>query len=548
MPIDGVRRRFAGWFDGSLELALTGREAVWAVRSLSDGALVGSTRYLAIEPAHRRLEIGHTWYAPQVWAHPGQPGLQARPAALRVRDAGLQPRRAEDRQPQPALPGGDRQAGRDARRGVPRPHGPPRRLAAGLGLFLDRAGRVAGGARATRRRGWAPRRPQRRSSAMRQWTIDAFASEPFRGNPACVVEPFDAWPDDAAGCRRWPPRTTRPRPPSCCGPTIRPGSACAGSPRRSRCRSAATRRWPAPMRCSPSLGSPRRAVTFDTQSGPLTVAATGAGYRMDFPASMPRADRIRRRAWPRRWARAGGGVGRPYLVAILADEAAVRALAPDLARARADRRRRAGRARQRRRERSARPGAGYDVVSRFFAPGSGIPEDPATGSLHCILAPLFAAEAGPPAAALPPGLPGPRRRPRLRGEGRAGADRRPGGDGGREPAQGRVVRRAQAAAAAASPGSADHAAHGVVELGDLDRLGDVAVHAGGEVFLDLVRPWRWRSARRSGCARGRSRASAARIARVAARPSITGICMSIRIRSKSPRAPGLHRLRGRRRP
>ena len=26
---------------------------------------------------------------------------------------------------------------------------------------------------------------------MRQWTVDAFAAEPFKGNPACVVEPFD---------------------------------------------------------------------------------------------------------------------------------------------------------------------------------------------------------------------------------------------------------------------------------------------------------------------------------------------------------------------
>ena len=30
---------------------------------------------------------------------------------------------------------------------------------------------------------------------MRQWMIDAFASLPFRGNPACVVEPFEAWPE-----------------------------------------------------------------------------------------------------------------------------------------------------------------------------------------------------------------------------------------------------------------------------------------------------------------------------------------------------------------
>jgi predicted PhzF superfamily epimerase YddE/YHI9 len=29
------------------------------------------------------------------------------------------------------------------------------------------------------------------------------------------------------------------------------------------------------------------------------------------------------------------------------------------------------------------------VVSRFFAPGFGIPEDPTTGSAHCILSPLY---------------------------------------------------------------------------------------------------------------------------------------------------------------
>jgi predicted PhzF superfamily epimerase YddE/YHI9 len=42
----------------------------------------------------------------------------------------------------------------------------------------------------------------------------------------------------------------------------------------------------------------------------------------------------------------------------------------------------------------ADPGRPYEVVSRFFAPGSGIPEDPTTGSAHCILAPLFADRLG----------------------------------------------------------------------------------------------------------------------------------------------------------
>ena len=33
--------------------------------------------------------------------------------------------------------------------------------------------------------------------------------------------------------------------------------------------------------------------------------------------------------------------------------------------------------------------APYDFVSRFFAPGAGIDEDPATGSAHCCLGPYW---------------------------------------------------------------------------------------------------------------------------------------------------------------
>jgi PhzF family phenazine biosynthesis protein len=36
----------------------------------------------------------------------------------------------------------------------------------------------------------------------------------------------------------------------------------------------------------------------------------------------------------------------------------------------------------------------WDFVSRFFAPGAGIPEDPVTGSAHCCLAPFWAARLG----------------------------------------------------------------------------------------------------------------------------------------------------------
>ena len=40
------------------------------------------------------------------------------------------------------------------------------------------------------------------------------------------------------------------------------------------------------------------------------------------------------------------------------------------------------------------PGDQCDFVSRFFAPGAGIPEDPATGSSHCTLVPYWSNRLG----------------------------------------------------------------------------------------------------------------------------------------------------------
>lgn len=39
-------------------------------------------------------------------------------------------------------------------------------------------------------------------------------------------------------------------------------------------------------------------------------------------------------------------------------------------------------------------GKDYDFVSRYFAPGAGIPEDPVTGSIHATLVPFWAARLG----------------------------------------------------------------------------------------------------------------------------------------------------------
>jgi len=58
---------FAAWFGEAMEAARRGEEVPFAVRDARAGALVGSTRYLALAPEHRRLEVGWTWYAPAVW-------------------------------------------------------------------------------------------------------------------------------------------------------------------------------------------------------------------------------------------------------------------------------------------------------------------------------------------------------------------------------------------------------------------------------------------------------------------------------------------------
>jgi N-acetyltransferase len=57
-----------------IEAALAMREdkgaMPFAVRDAANGEIVGSTRFFNVEAAHRRLEIGHTWYAKRVQRTP----------------------------------------------------------------------------------------------------------------------------------------------------------------------------------------------------------------------------------------------------------------------------------------------------------------------------------------------------------------------------------------------------------------------------------------------------------------------------------------------
>jgi predicted PhzF superfamily epimerase YddE/YHI9 len=137
--------------------------------------------------------------------------------------------------------------------------------------------------------------------------------------------------------------------------------------------------------------APQTAARFHTKSGLLTAIRSANTIDMDFPAKVvertdPPTDLLPALGAEAVW------VGRnrmDYLVE-LADERTVRRVTPDhtrLARvacrgvivtAKADR------------------GTEADFVSRFFAPQSGIAEDPVTGSAHCALGPYWQDRLGKP--------------------------------------------------------------------------------------------------------------------------------------------------------
>jgi RimJ/RimL family protein N-acetyltransferase len=56
-----------GWIAESLKAAQDGSQFPFAIIHKASGKAVGSTRYMDIAPADRRLEIGWTWYSPDHW-------------------------------------------------------------------------------------------------------------------------------------------------------------------------------------------------------------------------------------------------------------------------------------------------------------------------------------------------------------------------------------------------------------------------------------------------------------------------------------------------
>jgi PhzF family phenazine biosynthesis protein len=138
--------------------------------------------------------------------------------------------------------------------------------------------------------------------------------------------------------------------------------------------------------CSHGRRSP---VRFQTRSGTLTVALVGELLVMDFPALPPAKESVT--PTPAMLAALGHSPtalfsippihGADYFLATYEDAAAVASLRPDTA---------AMGALGANVLATAAGEGDVDFVSRFFAPASGVDEDPVTGSAHCTLAPFWA--------------------------------------------------------------------------------------------------------------------------------------------------------------
>jgi N-acetyltransferase len=62
-----TRDELLAWLDDALARADAGLDIPFATVRQSDGAVIGSTRFLALRPEHRSVEIGWTWLAREAW-------------------------------------------------------------------------------------------------------------------------------------------------------------------------------------------------------------------------------------------------------------------------------------------------------------------------------------------------------------------------------------------------------------------------------------------------------------------------------------------------
>ncbi|HTH48742.1 MAG TPA: PhzF family phenazine biosynthesis protein [Candidatus Limnocylindria bacterium] len=215
--------------------------------------------------------------------------------------------------------------------------------------------------------------------------VDAFTTEKFRGNPAAVCVLAAAMGEDwmqrvAAEMNLSETAFLVPQPDSWALRWFTPVAEVALCGHATL--ASAHMLWESGRL---SVGAP--AIFHTRQSGVLTCRQRDGRIEMDFPARPATETEL-----PPGLAEALGaqpvwtGRGAYDYLCELADEAMVRNLRPDHAAL--------AKLPVRGVIVTARGSGDYDCVSRFFAPGVGVAEDPVTGSAHCTLGPFWAQRLG----------------------------------------------------------------------------------------------------------------------------------------------------------
>ncbi|MBD3367198.1 MAG: PhzF family phenazine biosynthesis isomerase [Candidatus Eisenbacteria bacterium] len=216
------------------------------------------------------------------------------------------------------------------------------------------------------------------------YQVDAFASERFKGNPAAVVvlHRGDDWPADGLLLSVAKENNLSET------AYVRPEGAELHL------------RWFTPSTEIELCGHATLAtafvlidildneadhVTFQTLSGELEVVRNGDVFTLDFPARPPQ-DETEVPGLVEALGRTPTALlGGRYPMAVYESERDIRAIVPDMQRLAALPVHGAI---------VTAPGEEIDFVSRFFAPGIGVPEDPVTGSTHTTLIPFWSERLG----------------------------------------------------------------------------------------------------------------------------------------------------------
>jgi PhzF family phenazine biosynthesis protein len=231
------------------------------------------------------------------------------------------------------------------------------------------------------------------------WQVDAFASKPLEGNPAAIV-PLESWLEAALMQRIAAENNVAET-----AFFVKTGAG------------AYDLRWFAPSREVDLCGHATLAsawiifnktdtalneVRFATRSGELVVTRGDQGNVMSLPSAESEpftppagfaealAKSLNGPAPSELHISAKGGAGAKALIAVWDTPEQVKALNPGTDLQDVAMQVGAGSLLAT----AAGGGAPYDMVSRFFAPYYGVPEDPVTGSAHCALTPFWAKRLG----------------------------------------------------------------------------------------------------------------------------------------------------------